>query len=92
MGRYKILIGPRLRARSFAAQQTEATIGAVMLNRMLATGRPKSVRAGGSSQAAQGWGISPFIRRVHQRHLTYIENATLKAQHRHNPTIRPTCG
>jgi len=45
MGRYKALIGPRLRARGFAAQQTEATIGVPVLNRMLAAGRPKSFRA-----------------------------------------------
>jgi len=44
MGRYKALIGPRLRARGFAAQQTEATIGVAVLNRMLVAGRPKSVR------------------------------------------------
>jgi hypothetical protein len=44
MGRYKMLIGPRLRARGFAAQQTEAAIGMAVLNRMLATGCPKSVR------------------------------------------------
>src|ERR1700675_4514182 len=44
MGRYKTLIGPRLRARGFAAQQTEAAIGVAVLNRMLATGRPDSVR------------------------------------------------
>ncbi len=44
MGRYKALIGPRLRARGFPAQQTEATIGVAVLNRMLATGRPDSVR------------------------------------------------
>ena len=44
MGRYKALIGPRLRARGLAAQQTEAAIGVVVLNRMLAAGRPKSVR------------------------------------------------
>jgi len=44
MGRYKALIGPRLRARGFAAQQTEATIGGAVLNRMLAAGRTKSVR------------------------------------------------
>ena len=43
MGRYKALIGPRLRARGFAAQQTKATIGVAVLNRMLAAGRPKSV-------------------------------------------------
>ena len=44
MGRYKLLIGPRMRARGFAAQQTEAAIGVVVLNRMLAAGRPDSVR------------------------------------------------
>jgi hypothetical protein len=44
MGRYKTLIGPRLRARGFAAQQTEAAIGVAVLNRMLAAGRPDSVR------------------------------------------------
>jgi len=44
MGRYKALIGPRLRARGFAAQQTEAAIGVAVLNRMLAAGRPHSVR------------------------------------------------
>jgi hypothetical protein len=44
MGRYKALIGPRLRARGFAAQQTEAAIGVAGLNRMLTAGRPKSVR------------------------------------------------
>ena len=44
MGRYKALIGPRLRARGFAAQQTEAAIGSAVLNRMLAAGRPRSVR------------------------------------------------
>ena len=44
MGRYKLLIGPRLRARGFAAQQTEAAIGIAVLNRMLAAGRPNSVR------------------------------------------------
>lgn len=44
MGRYKALIGPRLRARGFVAQQTEAAIGVAVLNRMLAAGRPDSVR------------------------------------------------
>src|SRR5450631_4232028 len=39
MGRYKSLIGPRLRARGFAAQQTEAASGVAVLNRMLAAGR-----------------------------------------------------
>ena len=44
MGRYKSLIGPRLRAREFEAQQTEAAIGVTVLNRMLAAGRPDSIR------------------------------------------------
>jgi hypothetical protein len=44
MGRYKALIGPRMRARGFAAQQAEAAIGVTVLNLMLATGRPRSVR------------------------------------------------
>jgi hypothetical protein len=44
MGRYKMLIGPRLRARGHAAQQTEAAIGVAVLNRMLVAGRPDSVR------------------------------------------------
>jgi len=44
MGRYKAIIGPRLRARGFDAQQTEAAIGVAVLNRMLAAGRPDSVR------------------------------------------------
>jgi transposase len=49
MGRYKSLIGPRLRARRFEAQQTEAAIGVVVLNRMLAAGRPNSVRCKGQT-------------------------------------------
>jgi transposase len=44
MGRYKALIGPRLRARGFAAQQTEAAIDVAVLNQMLAAGRPDTVR------------------------------------------------
>ncbi|MET3139420.1 transposase [Undibacterium sp. GrIS 1.2] len=45
MGRYKSIIGPRLRARRFGAQQTEAAIGVAVLNRMLAAGRPNFVRS-----------------------------------------------
>lgn len=44
IGRYKSIIGRRLRARSFATQQTEVAIGCAVLNRMLACARPKSVR------------------------------------------------
>jgi hypothetical protein len=44
MGRYKAIIGARLRARGFAAQQGEAAIAVAVLNRMLAAARPKSVR------------------------------------------------
>jgi hypothetical protein len=53
MGRYKGVIGPRLRARSFPAQQTEAAIGVAILNRMLACGRPKSVRCRASAGATK---------------------------------------
>jgi Asp/Glu/hydantoin racemase len=44
MGRYKVLIGPRMRACGSAAQPTGAAIGVAVLNRMLAAGRPDSVR------------------------------------------------
>ncbi|MUZ99317.1 IS5/IS1182 family transposase, partial [Agrobacterium vitis] len=53
MGRYKGVIGQRMRARSFLAQQTEAAIGVALLNRMLACGRPKSVRCRASAGAAK---------------------------------------
>jgi hypothetical protein len=68
MGRYKALIGPRLRACGFAARQTEVTIGVVALNRMLrldvrrlyAVKRLLSRKSGSSD-------ISCSIGRVHQR-------------------------
>jgi hypothetical protein len=44
MGRYKAIIGPCLRARSFPGQKAEAAVGVAVLNRMLDTGRPDSVR------------------------------------------------
>jgi Transposase DDE domain len=52
-GRYKGVIGPRLRARSFLAQQTETARGVAILNRMLACGRPKSVRFQASAGATK---------------------------------------
>jgi len=53
MGRYKGIIGPRLHARSFRAQQTEAAIGVAIINRMLACGRPKSIRCQASTGATK---------------------------------------
>ena len=44
MGRYKALIGERLRCRGDAARRTEAVVGAAVLNRMLDAARPNSVR------------------------------------------------
>ncbi|MFW8643205.1 hypothetical protein ACOJBO_12615 [Rhizobium beringeri] len=44
IGRYKSIIGRRLRARSLPGQQTEVAIGCAVLNRMLACARPKAVR------------------------------------------------
>lgn len=45
IGRDKSIIGRRLRARSFAAQQTEVAIGCTVLNQLLARARPKAVRS-----------------------------------------------
>jgi len=44
MGRYKAIIGPRLRARDWRGQRTEAAVAVAVLNRMLGAGRPNSVR------------------------------------------------
>lgn len=53
MSRYKGVIGPRLRARSFRSQQTEAAIGVAILNRMLTCGRPKSAQRQASTGATK---------------------------------------
>ena len=44
MARYKHLIGPKLRARSLPAQRGEVTIAVAVLNRMIRTAKPVSVR------------------------------------------------
>jgi hypothetical protein len=44
IGRYKALIGPRLRARAFLNQQGEVALAVEVLNRMIRTGKPVSVR------------------------------------------------
>jgi hypothetical protein len=44
MGRYKAIIGPRLRTRDWRGQQTEAAVAVAVLNRMQGAGRPNSVR------------------------------------------------
>jgi transposase len=44
VGRYKALIGPKLRARGLAAQQGEASIAVVVLNRMIRVAKPLSIR------------------------------------------------
>jgi hypothetical protein len=49
MGRYKSIVGTRLRARDWRGQKTEAAIGVAVLNRMLAAGRPNSVRSARSA-------------------------------------------
>lgn len=40
MGRWKAVIGPKLKARRFENQQTEAKIGVAILNKMTEHGRP----------------------------------------------------
>ena len=44
MSRYKHLIGPRLRARTLRGQQGEVAIAVAVLNRMIQTAKPVSVR------------------------------------------------
>ncbi len=44
MGRYKHLIGPRLRARTLLTQQGKAAIAVAVLNRMIRIAKPISVR------------------------------------------------
>jgi hypothetical protein len=58
MGRYKTLLGSRLCARGFAAQQNEAAIGVAMLTRMLAAGRRTPSVANRSSHSRLGLGSS----------------------------------
>jgi len=43
--RYKAAIGPRLRARTLPGQQREVTLAAAVLNRMIRTAKPASVRS-----------------------------------------------
>jgi hypothetical protein len=43
-GRYKALIGPRLRACTLANQQGEVVLGTEVLNRMIRVDKPVSVR------------------------------------------------
>ena len=44
MGRWKHLIGPKLRARTLSCQQGEVALAVLMLNRMIRTAKPVSVR------------------------------------------------
>ena len=44
MGRWKTAIGPKLKARGFESQKTEAKIGVRILNRMTEPGRPNFER------------------------------------------------
>ncbi len=44
VGRYKGLIGPKLRARGLPAQQGETVIAVAVFNRMLRVAKPSSVR------------------------------------------------
>ena len=41
MGRWKMVIGPKLKARSFPNQKTEAKVGTHILNKMTGLGRAK---------------------------------------------------
>ena len=45
MGRYKHLIGPKLRARTLPGQRGVVAIAVSVLNRIIRTGKPVSIRA-----------------------------------------------
>ena len=63
IGRYKSIIGYRLRARSFGAQQTEVSIGCAVLNRMLAAHarNPSAAKPSPRSQSIKD--RNPFFQR-----------------------------
>jgi hypothetical protein len=44
LGRYKHLIGPKLRARTLSDQQGEAALALAVLNRIIRTNKPAFVR------------------------------------------------
>jgi hypothetical protein len=44
IGRWKAIVGPKLQARNFGNQKTEAKIGVRILNRMTELGRPNFQR------------------------------------------------
>jgi hypothetical protein len=44
MGRWETVIGPKLKARNFENQKTEARIGVRVLNRITGLGRPSFER------------------------------------------------
>ena len=44
VGRWKAVIGPKLKARNFKNQNTEAKVGVGVLNRMTGLGRPSFER------------------------------------------------
>jgi hypothetical protein len=45
VGRYKAIIGPKLRARILPAQQGETATAAEVLNHMIRVAKPVSIRA-----------------------------------------------
>ena len=45
IGRYKAAIGPQLRARTLPSQQGEVALAVEVLNRMIRTAKPASVRS-----------------------------------------------
>jgi hypothetical protein len=64
VGRYRGLIGSRLRARTLPTQQGEAALGVEVLNRMIRVAKPASVRIAGSRYTRES--LHRF-RSVHQR-------------------------
>jgi len=86
-GPYKAIIGPRLRARHWLGQQTEAAVAVAVLNRMLAAELRPCFSRGGISRC--GWGNLGFVclRATIPRYI--IDRPLMgKAIHQSCPTLR----
>jgi hypothetical protein len=70
MFRYKVLIGPTLRARTLPAQKVEARLACFIINRMTELGMPISQRVR-SSDPASPTGL-PLTGLMHQRHAALL--------------------
>ncbi len=77
MGRYKAIIGPRLRARSLSGERAEAAVGVAVLNRMLYAARPTPSATRPALLEIDGQrDPSPEPRSMQQRRLAAVRSLT----------------